>query len=169
MAGKLAQDARTARGSLGLVAVKDGQQRLPHLARFLAGVDGLPDARLLVVAHNGGGLLVVGRQALLQGLLIIVGPLDQGLAGLVVGHGLLWRVENCVVAAARGGVDQAASDTRDQERIVDLQLDGVLQGLVTLTQHCVEAFGLRNGTGESIEDESDNGKVSRQFEHLWRQ
>lgn len=160
-----AQDAGAAALGLVLVAVEDGQQALPDLAGLLAGVDGLPDARLLVVAHDGGGLLVVGGQALLEGLGVVVGPLDQRLARDVVRHGHLGRVEGLVVAAARGRVHQPARDARDEQRVVDLQLHGVLELLVALLQHGVEALGLRHGTGEAVEDESAQGR--RTGQHEW--
>lgn len=153
-----AQDAGAAALGLVLVAVEDGQQALPDLAGLLAGVDGLPDARLLVVAHDGGSLLVVGGKALLERVGVVVGPLDQGLARDVVGHGLLGRVEGQVVAAARGWVHQPARDTRHQQGVVDLQLHGVLKLLVALPQHLVEALGLGHGTGEAVEDESGRGE-----------
>jgi hypothetical protein len=141
-------------GGLGLVAVKDGQQALPDLLGRLGGVDGLPDARLLVVVDDGGGLLVVGGEALLEGLGVVVGPLHQRLAGHVVPHGHLGRVEGGVVAAAGSRVDQAARDARDEQLVVDLELDRVLQGLLALAEHLVEALGLRDGAGEAVEDEA---------------
>lgn len=153
-----AQNAGAAALGLVLVAVEDGQQALPNLAGLLAGVDGLPDARLLVVAHDRGSLLVVGGEALLEGFGIVVGPLDQGLARDVVGHGLLWRVEGQVVAPARGRVHQPARDARHQQGVVDLQLHSVLKLLVALPQHLIEALGLRHGTGEAVEDESGRGE-----------
>lgn len=154
VSSKLAQDAGAAGGGLGLVAVEDGQQALPHLAGLLARVDSLPDACLLVVANHGGGLLVVGVEALLEGVGVVVGPLDQGLAREVIDHGFLGRVEGGVVGAARGRVDQAARNARHQEGVVDLQLHSVLQRLVALPEHAVEALCLGHGAGEAVEDES---------------
>lgn len=151
--GQLAQDTR-ARLGLGGIAVKDGEKRVPHLAGLLASVNGLPDARLLVVVHNGGSLLVVGLKALLEGVGVVVGALDERLAGDVVDHGHLGRVEGGVVGAARCWVDQATRDARDQQGVVDLQLHSVLQGLVALLEHCVETLSLGNGTRETVEDES---------------
>lgn len=153
-----AQDAGAAALGLVLVAVEDGEQALPHLAGLLAGVDSLPDARLLVVAHDGAGLLVVGGETLLEGVGVVVGPLDQGLARDVVGHGHLGRVEGQVVAATRGRVYQPARDARHQQGVVDLQLHGVLQLLVAVLQHGVETLGLGNGTGEAVKDEPGRGE-----------
>lgn len=139
---------------LGLVTVEDGKQRLPDLAGLLAGVDGLPDARVLIVAHHGGSLLVVGGEALLEGLGVVIAALDKRLAGDVVGHGLLRGVEDLVIGPARGGVDETARDARHEEGIVDLELDGVLEGLVALAEHLVETLGLGDCAGEAVEDEA---------------
>lgn len=62
--------------------------------------------------------------------------------------------ELVVVRPARGGVDEAASDARDEEVVVDEQLDGMLELLVLLLEHGVELLGLGDGTGEAVEDES---------------
>lgn len=152
--GELAEDGAASLASLGLVAVKDGEQALPDLAGLLGGVNGLPDARLLVVVDHRGGLLVVGLEALLESVGIVVGALDQWLARDVVGHLLLGRVELDVVAAARGGVDQTAGDARYEELVVNLELDGVLEGLVALAEHLVETLGLGDGAGETVKDEA---------------
>ena len=151
---KLAKHAAARVGSLGLVAVKDGEQALPDLAGLLAGINSLPDAGVLVVANDGGGLLVVGRKTLLKRLGVVIRALDEGLAGGVVGHGHLGGVEDLVVRAARGGVDETASDAGDEQGIIDLQLNGVLQGLVALAQHGVEALGLGHGAREAVEDKA---------------
>lgn len=152
---KLAEDsAPSSRLRLGLVAVEDGEQRLPDLAGLLAGVDARPDARVLVVTHDGGRLFVVGGQALLEGRGVVVAALDQRLARLVVRHGLLGRVEGRVVAAPAGRVHEAACDARHEEGVVDLQLDGVLEGLVARLEHGVEGFGLGDSAGEAVEDEA---------------
>lgn len=66
-----------------------------------------------VVVYQGSGLCVVRLQSLLQGFRIIVGALDQGLAGDVVCHGLEGRGKLLVVAAAAGRVDETAGDASD--------------------------------------------------------
>lgn len=137
-----------------LLPIKNLKQALPHLARLLARINGLPDARLLVVRHDGGGLAVVSGEALLEGLGVVVGALYQGLAGDVVLHVALGRVEDLVVRAAGGGVHEAAGDARDEEVVVDLQLDGVLEGLLRRREHLVELFGLGDGAGEAVQDEA---------------
>lgn len=154
----LAQDTRPGASSLGLVAIKDGQQRLPDLAGLLAGVNGLPDAGVLVVADDGRRLLVVGLEALAEGLGVVVGALDEGLASDVVLHGLLGGVEGQVVRTAGGGVDETARDARDEQGVVDLELHRVLQGEVALAEHGVETLGLGNGAGEAVEDEAVGGE-----------
>lgn len=133
---------------------------LPDLTRLLAGVNALPETGLLIVANNGASLLVVGNQALLEGLSVVIAALDKRLAGDIVGHGLLRGVECCVVGSARGRVDETAGDTLDKESIIDLQLNNVLESLLALLEHGVEAFGLGNGSGEAIKDETA-GKESQ--------
>jgi hypothetical protein len=75
-----AQDA----GVVGLL--ENSEETLPHLTRFLTGIDAAPDAGFLVVIHHGGGLGVVRGQALLEGIGIVVGTLNQRLSGNVIHH-----------------------------------------------------------------------------------
>lgn len=77
--------------------VEDLEHRLPHLTRFLAGVEAAPDTCLLVVADDGLGLLVVGDEALLQSVGVVVASLDERLASDIVLHVVLGRVEGGVV------------------------------------------------------------------------
>lgn len=51
-------------------------------------------------------------------------------------------------------MDEAARDARDEQRVVDLELDCVLQGQVALAEHGVETLGLGDGAGEAVEDEA---------------
>lgn len=51
-------------------------------------------------------------------------------------------------------MNQSTSDTRNEQVVVDEELNGVFQGLFTFNEHLVEFFGLSNVTRESIEDES---------------
>lgn len=133
---------------------EDSKNALPDLARLLASINAAPDTGLLVVLDNGGGLGVVSRQTLGEGLGIIIGALDQRLAGDVVLHVILGRVEDLVVRAARGRVDQTAGDTSHQQRVVNLQLNGVLELLITGGKHVIETLGLRNRPGETIQNET---------------
>ena len=130
------------------------QDVVPDLGWLLRGVDSAPDASLLVVLDNRLGLLVVGDQSLLQGVFVVVRSLNQRLAGDVVGHVLLRRVEQLVVGSATGWVDQSAGDSRHQQLVVDLQLHGALQRRFPLTQHAVQLLGLRDGSGETVQDEA---------------
>jgi hypothetical protein len=142
-------------GDVAVAALlEDAQDVLPHSSGLLAGVDASPDVGLLVVGDDGRGLVVVGGQTLGEGGLVVVGTLDEGLAGDVVGHGLLGRVEDLVVRAAGGGVDETAGDTRDEQAVVDAELDGVLERLLAGLEHVVEALGLGNGAREAVEDEA---------------
>lgn len=137
-----------------VLALDDGQHLLPDLTGLLASINALPDAALLVVVDDGRGLLVVGNETLLEGIGVVIAALDKRLAGDVVGHGLLGRVEGRVVRAARGGMDQAAGNAFNQKRVVDLELNNVLEGLVALLQHGVETLSLRNRSGETVENET---------------
>lgn len=79
-----------------------------------------------VVVYQGSGLRVVRLESLLQGFCIVIGALDQGLAGDVVRHGLDGGGELLVVAPAAGRVDEAAGDASDQQSVVDAKLyDGI--------------------------------------------
>lgn len=145
------------------VVVKDLEQALPHLPRFLAGINRLPDATLLVVRDNGGSLLMVGTEALLERFGVVIGALDERLTRHVIGHiGLGW-VEDLMVGPARGGVDEAASDTRDEEGIINLELNCVLERLVGARKHVVKFFGLRHRSGEAVKDEAAQGISAKCF------
>lgn len=157
----LVQQATSPASNVGLV-VEDLKQALPDLTRLLAGIDGLPDAGLLVVVDDGRGLSVICHKALLEGLGVVVGALDEGLAGNVINHGLLGGVEDLVVGAARRGVHETASDTRHKERVVDLKLNSVLEGLVGGLEHAVELLGLDDCSWETVEDEAARHVVSNQ-------
>ena len=109
----------------------------------------------MVILHDWGGLLVVCDQSLDECLGIVVAALDEGFASDVISHGLLWWVEDLVVRAARGWVDQASGDTRYKEFIVDLHLNGVIEwALSRIRKHRVQALSLGDCAWESIEDES---------------
>lgn len=77
--------------------MENTEEALPHLARLLAGINTPPDAGLLVVVSNRGGLGVVCHQTFVQGVDVVVGALDQRLASDVVLHVLIGRVEDLVV------------------------------------------------------------------------
>jgi hypothetical protein len=51
-------------------------------------------------------------------------------------------------------VNQTAGNTRDEERVVDLQLDGVLQRLLGGFEHAVELLSLGDCSWEAVEDEA---------------
>lgn len=59
-----------------------------------------------------------------------------------------------MVCAPRCWVDEAASNTCNEETVVDLELDGVFEGLLLFFQHLIEAFGLGNSSRKTVEDES---------------
>lgn len=51
-------------------------------------------------------------------------------------------------------MDESTGDSRDEEGVGNLELDGVVDLLVLGSEHGSELLSLRNGSGESIEDES---------------
>ena len=57
------------------------------------------DSKIDEMDPHGAGLLVVGSQTLLEGFGVVVRTLDEGFAGLVIGHGLLGRV-NCYLSVS---------------------------------------------------------------------
>jgi len=136
------------------VLLKDVQHALPDLAGLLRGVDLLPDAGVAVVVNDGAGLLVVGTKTLAESALVVVGALDERLAGDVVDHVGLRGVEDLVVRAAGSGVHETASDAGDKELVGDLELDGVLERLRLGLEHAVELDGLGDSAREAIEDEA---------------
>lgn len=136
------------------VLVENTEEALPHLTGFLAGINTSPDAGLLVVVSNRGSLSVVCHQTLVQGVDVVVGTLNQRLAGDVVLHVLIGRVEDLVVRPSRGRVDQTASNSCDQKGIVNLQLNGVLELLVAVVKHVIQALSLGNGTRETVQDKT---------------
>lgn len=136
------------------LVLENTQKALPHLARLLAGVNTTPDSGGLVVLADGGGLGVVGSQTLGESVGVVVGALDQGLAGDIVGHVALGGVEDLVVRTAGGGVDETAGDTSDEEGVVDLELDGVLELLLAGDEHLVQTLGLGDSSGETVQDET---------------
>ena len=124
---------------------------MPDRAWRLRRVDRLPDARLAVVVGDGGRLLVVGDEALAQGLFVVVRALDERLTGDVVFHRHLGRVKQLVVAAAARRVDEAAGDAGDEQLVRDLELHDMVKVLVALLEHVIELLGLRRRAGEAVE------------------
>jgi hypothetical protein len=63
-------------------------------------------------------------------------------------------LELLVVRSTRLGVDESAGDSGDEESVGDLELDGVVDGLVLRGEHGTELLGLGDSSGETVEDES---------------
>lgn len=97
-----------------LVFAENAEESFPYVSGVLAGIDGFPDAGLLVVANDWSGLLVIGDETLFQGVGVVVCALDQGVAGHVVFHGLFGWVEDFVIGSARRRVDQSSGDSGDE-------------------------------------------------------
>lgn len=134
--------------------------------------------------RRNGCYLVVGRESSSEGLDVVVGSLDEGLSGEVVGHGLLGGAERhrdkqydqssdllrtrsesskntlelLVVRSSGSGVDESTGDSRDEERVGDLELDGVVDLLLLGLEHRVKLLGLGDRSGESVKDETERPK-----------
>lgn len=70
-------------------------------------------------------------------------------------------LELLVVRPSTLGVDQPTGDSRDEESIGDLKLDGVVNGLVLLLEHRAKLLSLGDRSGEAVEDESDSTRETR--------
>lgn len=143
--------------------LENTKQAFPHLAGLLAGINASPDTGLLVVFDDRGGLGVVSRKTLLQRLGVVIGTLNQGLAGDIILHIVLGRVEDLVVRPSRGRVDKTSRNSGDQEGIVDLKLNSMLELLVTSFKHVIQTLSLSNSTREAIQNESRNIRQSVTF------
>ena len=100
---------------------------------------------------------MIGGQPFLEGVCVIIGPLDEGLASHVVLHAFFGRIECLVVGSARGGVDQPASDAGYKESVVDFELNSMFQGLALGFEHLVEAVGLSDRPREAVQNEAALG------------
>jgi len=78
------------RTNLGLLRSECLLKVAPNDTRGLGSVDSGPKSLALVVPDHRASLRVEGCQTLTERIDIIVGPLDQRLAGHVIGHRLLW-------------------------------------------------------------------------------
>lgn len=78
---------------LVLLAFQDTADASPDQLGALSGIDRGPNTGTLVVVNNGASLGVIGVQSLPEGTDVVVGTLDEGLAGDVVSHGLLRGVD----------------------------------------------------------------------------
>lgn len=126
----------------------------PNQLGALGGIDTSPNTSLSVVIHDRDGLLVVRYQSLLEGLGVIVRSLDQGLTSRVIGHRLLGRVEFTVVRSTRSRVDESTGDSGDEQGVGNLELESSVELLVLGVKHGIKLLGLRDSSGETIEDET---------------
>lgn len=55
-----------------------------------------------------------------------------------------------MVCSSTGRVDQPAGDARDEQGIVNLELDHGVELLLAVLQHTIQLLGLGDGTGETI-------------------
>lgn len=135
--------------------VENAEDALPHGTWVFTGIDAGPDASVLVVSYYWACLIVICAQSLLQYLGVVVGSLDQRLAGDVVLHRFLGRVEDLVVGSTRGRMNQTAGDSINEQLILYLQFDGMFQRLVAGIKHVVETLGLGDCSWETIQDKSE--------------
>lgn len=81
-------------------------------------------------------------------------------------------------------MDEATGDTRDEESVRDLELEGVVDLLALVREHGVELLGLDDRAGEAVEDEAGGGaderrhirgrargreEAERQYDHVGRE
>lgn len=98
---------------------------------------------------------MVGTQSLGQSGLVVVTSLNKRLTSDIIGHVLLWWVEDLVVAATGGRMDESASDTSNEQSVINLKFDGVLERRGLGCKHLVELFSLSDSAWEAIKDETE--------------
>lgn len=141
------------------ILIKCLQQALPDLTWLLAGIDRPPYPRFLIIADDGGGLVVVGHQTLLERVLIVVGALYQRFTRNVVGHVPLGRVEDSVIRSTRRGMDQTARYSRDEEAVIYLHFHSVHERLFSLSKHLVQSRCLGNSPRKPIQNEAGQKRL----------
>ena len=109
---------------------------------------------------------MIGGEPLLKRVGVVVASLDQWFACDVVLHGVLGWVEHLVVGSAGSGVDETTCYPRDEQTVVDLELDGVLERFLGAREHGVETFCLRDCAWEAIEDEAVDVSVGTSWAGL---
>lgn len=109
-----------------------------------------------VVLQQGVAQLAEALQTLLEDVNVVVGPLDERLAGSVVPARDAGRVEGGVVDAAGGFVDPAAGNALEDDREGGDDGDGEING-----DDSLEGGGLVGGAGVAVEDEGGVGVVGR--------
>ncbi len=67
----------------------------------------------------------------------------------------MYVLELSVICSTACGVDQSASDTRDEQLILDGELYDTVQIFLAISQHSIQFFGLRHGSGESVQNEAE--------------
>ena len=74
----------------------------------------------------------------------------------VISHGLLGGRELDMVRPSGGRVDQPASDPPDQQRVINLELNCLIQLDTSshMGQHVIELLGLGHGPGEAVKNEA---------------
>lgn len=58
-------------------------------------------------------------------------------------------------------MDESTGNTGDEERVIDLEFDRVLEGLLLVRQHLVEPLGLRYRARKSVEYKAGEGSSVR--------
>jgi hypothetical protein len=135
--------------SLGAELLADGLSDLVHV---VISVD-VGDFLVVVLQHRRGFAVELG-QAGAQLVLGVVPTLDQGLAGDVIDAFHLGGIEEDVVCAATGRVDQATGDSFHQQLVVDVQVDHSVDANVLFLQQTIQNLCLVNSAGETIQNKS---------------
>lgn len=119
----------------------------------IVGIGGDVHHSALVVLKHRGGLGVELLESRAQFVLRVVAALDERLARDIINHLYLRRVEVDVVGAARGRVDDAASDASDEQVVRDNEVDDAIDGFLG-AQQLVQDACLRGRPRKAIEDEA---------------
>lgn len=98
----------------------------------LGSVDDSVETFLGVVLSERRRLLVIGVEAFLERIDVVVGAALERLSSHVVDHGHFGRVELFVVGAAARLMDETSCDASDEEIVVDLELNYGVEFLVSM-------------------------------------
>src|SRR5215208_8038787 len=135
-----------------LLVLPDGLEHLlRHLVDLPAGVDGDEYALLLVVVLQGLGLLVIGLQAIADGLLGIIVTLDKR-ARILLAALLRWRIMLDVVDLARRLALPAAREPLDELLVRRLEYYDFIDLLIDLLKSLIERLGLLLIAREAVQD-----------------
>lgn len=70
------------------------------------------------------------------------------------------RAEECllelsVVTSPTCDVDEPSSNARDEQLVVDLELDNMVELFFSISEHAIQLLGLRDSSGETVKNEPE--------------